>query len=116
MHAFFFLNLKMNDGLLLSQESSTKPVTPEGIGKDIYKGENGFWAPLDLLKCTSSANTDVIPDGWGPNFAAVLGGGSSRLFQGNSRSLSLSPQLCFQAPFFLPYLVSVPILSRILLT
>ncbi len=82
----FSENLKMNDGLLLSQESSTKPVTPEGLGRDFPKGKNGLWAPLDLLKCTSSADKDAISDGMGPNFAAALG--SIWLFQGNSLSLS----------------------------
>jgi hypothetical protein len=59
--------------------------------QDYPKGENGLWAPLDLLKCTSSANTVGIPDGWGPNF--YLG---SLSFPG---FFSFSPSL-FQAPSF----------------
>jgi hypothetical protein len=45
-----------------SQESFTKLVTTLV----------GFWTPLDLLKCTSSANKDAIPDDWGPHFQQSL--------------------------------------------
>ncbi len=40
---------------------------------DYIRGENGLWAPFGLPNCTSSANEDAIPDGWGPNFVAVNG-------------------------------------------
>ena len=95
----------MNGGLLL-----LKKVPPNLLLllTDYPQGENGLWAPFDLLKCTSSANTDAntddIPDGWGPNVYSVVGPVFPGLF-----SLSWS---LFQASFFLLFLFS----SHILLT
>jgi hypothetical protein len=65
----FFRQVKMNGGLLL-----LKKVLPNLLLLTDYpKGENGLWAPFDLMKCTSSANRDAIPDGWGPNFESMQG-------------------------------------------
>ncbi len=58
--------LEMNGRLLLLL---LKKVPPNLLLLTDYpKGENGLWDPLDLLKCTSSAKKDAIPDDWGPNF------------------------------------------------
>jgi hypothetical protein len=85
---FFFK--KMNGGLLL-----LKKVPPNLLLllTDYPQGENGLWAPFDLLNCTSSANKDGIPDGWGPNVFLVVTSVFPGLF---SPSWSL-----FQASFFL---------------
>jgi hypothetical protein len=97
----------MNGGLLL-----LKIIPPNLLLLSDYpKGENGLWAPFDLLKCTSSANKEAIPDGWGPNFEAVRG-----LVLGNSPSLSLSLSPLFILRLILfPVRVSVPYSIHILL-
>ena len=100
-----FRQVKMNGGLLL-----LKKVPPNLLLllTDYPQGENGLWAPFDLLKCTSSANTDAIPDGWGPIVNVCIGPVFPGLF-----SLSWS---LFQASFFNSVSVSVSFSSHILLT
>jgi hypothetical protein len=96
---------KRNGGLLLLKKSPPNLLLPT----DYPKGENGLWAPLDLLKCTSSANTDAIPDGWGPKFEVVKGA-----FPGNSLSLSLP--VFISGSILSPVRVFVPFSCHILLT
>jgi hypothetical protein len=61
------------------------------------EGENGLWAPFDLLNCTSSNDKDAIPDDWGVNFEVVMG----QTLPGNSLSLSLSLPSLFISGFVL---------------
>ncbi len=79
----------MNGGLLLLKKDPPNLL----LLTDYLKGENDLWAPLDLLKCTSSANNDTIPGGWGPNFETFQGP-----FPGSFLSLflSLSTRLYFR--------------------
>jgi hypothetical protein len=103
-NAIFFL--KMSCRLLLLKKASPNLL----LLTDLPKGENGLWVPLDILKCTSSANEDTIfdPDGWGPNFGIAL--------SASFPSVSLSLPVFISGSILSPVRASVPFLSHILLT